>query len=66
MDILSVIGVGVAAFIASNIDDMAVLIVFFAQALLPARQVTFGQYVGFSTLVAISVAGSLISLVVSL
>jgi cadmium resistance protein CadD (predicted permease) len=45
---------------------MAVLIVFFAQALLAARQVTFGQYVGFSTLVAISVAGSLISLVVSL
>jgi cadmium resistance protein CadD (predicted permease) len=64
MDILSVIGVGVAAFIATNIDDMAVLIVFFAQALLPACQVTFGQYVGFLTLVAISVAGSLISLVV--
>jgi cadmium resistance protein CadD (predicted permease) len=66
MEVVSIIGVGVAAFIATNIDDMAVLIVFFAQALLPARQVTFGQYVGFSVLVAVSVAGSLVSLVVPL
>ncbi|MEM3160143.1 MAG: cadmium resistance transporter [Nitrososphaera sp.] len=66
MDPLSTIGVGVGAFVATNIDDMAVLVVFFAQALLPARQVTFGQYIGFSVLVAVSVAGSLISLVVPL
>ncbi|MEP0824000.1 MAG: cadmium resistance transporter [Nitrososphaera sp.] len=64
MDIPAIIGIGVAAFIATNIDDIVVLIVFFSQALISARQVTFGQYVGFSILVAVSVAGSLVSLVV--
>src|SRR5688572_8415726 len=66
MDFFSLIGIGVATFVATNIDDIVILIVIFSQALLPTRQVVFGQYVGFSTLVAISVAGSLVSLVVPL
>jgi cadmium resistance transport/sequestration family protein len=66
MDFFSLIGIGVATFVATNIDDIVILIVIFSQALLPTRHVVFGQYVGFSTLVAISVAGSLVSLVVPL
>jgi len=47
---------GIISFAATNIDDMFVLTLFFSQT--PRRwPVVFGQYLGFTALIAISLAG---------
>jgi cadmium resistance protein CadD (predicted permease) len=47
---------GIIAFAATNIDDMFVLTLFFSQT--PGRRsVVFGQYLGFTALIAISLVG---------
>jgi cadmium resistance protein CadD (predicted permease) len=63
-DFLSLIGLGIAAFAATNIDDIFVLMMFFSALSIPPRHVILGQYLGIGLLVAISAVGSLISLVV--
>ena len=61
----SLIGVGVAAFIATNIDDLFILVFFFAAVpRFPIPQIVLGQYVGMGSLIAVSLLGSLISLVI--
>lgn len=52
-------------FAATNIDDLFVLLGFFADPKLRARHVVLGQYLGIGALYGISVIGSLISLVIS-
>ena len=64
MDFLSVIGLGIASFIATNIDDMLILMAFFANIRFPPLQVVLGQYAGMGALLALALAGSLISLIV--
>ena len=64
VDLLSLIPIGVSAFAATNIDDIFVLMMFFSSLSFPVRHVVLGQYVGIGLLIAISVLGSLISLVV--
>ena len=64
MDILGLVAIGVAAFAATNIDDIFVLMLFFSSLTFAVRQVVLGQYIGIGLLTAISVLGSLISLVV--
>jgi cadmium resistance protein CadD (predicted permease) len=64
IDILGIVTVGVAAFAATNIDDVFVLMMFFSSLSFPVRHVVLGQYLGIGLLVAISVLGSLVSLVV--
>jgi cadmium resistance protein CadD (predicted permease) len=64
VDILSLFAIGVAAFAATNIDDIFVLMMFFSSLSFPVRHVVLGQYIGIGLLIAISVLGSLISLVV--
>jgi cadmium resistance protein CadD (predicted permease) len=64
VDILSPFAIGVSAFAATNIDDIFVLMMFFSSLSFPVRHVVLGQYVGIGLLIAISVLGSLISLVV--
>lgn len=64
MDFFSVIGLGIASFIATNIDDMLVLMAFFANIRFPPFQVVLGQYAGMGALLALALAGSLISLIV--
>lgn len=66
---MSLIGIGVSAFVATNIDDIFVLMLFFsssysASMTFPARQIVLGQYMGIGLLIAISTLGSLIALVV--
>jgi cadmium resistance protein CadD (predicted permease) len=57
-DIMSVIAIGVAAFAATNIDDIFVLMMLFSSSLtFPVRQVVLGQYIGIGLLVAISALG---------
>lgn len=64
IDIISLVAIGVAAFIATNIDDIFVLMIFFSSLAYPVRQIVLGQYLGIGSLVAISVLGSAIALVV--
>ena len=64
IDILGLVAIGVAAFAATNIDDIFVLMIFFSSLTLPVRQVVLGQYIGIGLLIIISALGSLIALVV--
>lgn len=64
IDILGLVTIGVAAFVATNIDDIFVLMMFFSSLTFPVRQVVLGQFIGIGLLIAISALGSLISLVV--
>ena len=63
MDFAALVGVAVAAFIATDIDDIFILILLFSAGY-PARQIVAGQYLGIGLLVAIGVLGSLVALVV--
>jgi cadmium resistance protein CadD (predicted permease) len=64
IDILGLVAIGVAAFAATNIDDIFVLMIFFSSLTFPVRQVVLGQYIGIGLLIIISALGSLIALVV--
>ena len=44
--IFEVLSVGVATFVATNIDDLFILMLFFSKRKYPATQVIIGQYVG--------------------
>jgi cadmium resistance transport/sequestration family protein len=57
MSWLSVCGRAVVAFAATNIDDVFVLTLFFAQKNLKRWHVVVGQYVGLAGLITISLAG---------
>ena len=58
------IAIGVAAFVATNIDDIFVLMIFFSSLAYSIRQIVLGQYIGIGLLIAISGIGSLIAFVV--
>jgi cadmium resistance protein CadD (predicted permease) len=62
--IIGLIGIGAAAFVATNIDDIVVLMVFFSASRFHARNIVIGQYLGIGSLSAISALGSLVALVV--
>jgi cadmium resistance protein CadD (predicted permease) len=64
VDILGSVTIGVAAFIATNIDDIFILMMFFSSLSFPVRHIVLGQYIGIGLLIAISALGSLIALVV--
>lgn len=53
-DFISLLGIGSAAFVASNIDDTFILILLFVTPGLLARNVIIGQFLGIITLVIIS------------
>jgi hypothetical protein len=64
-DFISLIGIGAAAFVATNIDDIVVLMVFSSSSNnFQAQNIVIGQYLGIGSLIAISSLGSLIALVV--
>jgi cadmium resistance transport/sequestration family protein len=58
-DLLTAISTGFVAFAATNIDDIAVLMLLFSQvnATFQRHHVIAGQYLGFSALVAASLLG---------
>ena len=62
--IVMTIALGVGAFISTDLDDIFVLLTFFADPSLQARQIVGGQFLGIGVLVAISLVVSLASLVV--
>ncbi len=65
VDFFSIVGIGATAFVATNIDDLLILIAFFANShRLSLPQIVLGQYAGMGALLAISILGSLIALIV--
>lgn len=63
-DFLDVLGISATAFVATNIDDLLILIAFFANSHFPLSQIVLGQYAGMGALLAIGIVGSLIALIV--
>jgi cadmium resistance protein CadD (predicted permease) len=64
-DFFGILGIGATAFVATNIDDLVILIAFFANSYhFPVTQIVLGQYAGMGALLAVGIAGSLIALVV--
>ncbi|QSJ17498.1 cadmium resistance transporter [Nostoc sp. UHCC 0702] len=64
-EFISVITTGITAFIATNLDDLVILTLFFSQvnATFRPQHIVIGQYLGFCTLVMISLIGFLGGLV---
>lgn len=58
--------VGITAFVATNIDDIIILLLFFSQvdAKFHCRHIVIGQYLGFSLLIVASLPGFFGGLVV--
>jgi cadmium resistance protein CadD (predicted permease) len=63
LDFPALVGIGIAAFVSTNIDDLFILMVFFATLRFPSFQIVLGQYTGMWSLMGVSLAGSLITLV---
>jgi cadmium resistance protein CadD (predicted permease) len=64
VDFIAIVGIGVSAFIVTNIDDIFVLMIFFSHPKYHSYNVIFGQYLGIAILVFVSALGSLLALVV--
>jgi cadmium resistance protein CadD (predicted permease) len=62
--VLELIGQAVALFISTDLDDVFVLLGFFADPKFRIRQIVAGQFLGIAILYAVSVFGSWISLLV--
>jgi len=54
--IYAVLATGVTTFVATNIDDLVLLTLFFARRVKP-RRVVAGQYLGFSAIILVSLLG---------
>jgi cadmium resistance protein CadD (predicted permease) len=63
LDFPALVGIGIAAFVSTNIDDLFILMIFFATLRLPSIQIILGQYIGMGSLMGISLIGSLITLI---
>jgi cadmium resistance protein CadD (predicted permease) len=63
LDFPTLVGIGIAAFVSTNIDDLFILMVFFATLRFPSFQIVLGQCTGMWSLMGVSLAGSLITLV---
>jgi len=55
--IYAVLATGVTTFVATNIDDLVLLTLFFARRVKP-RRVVAGQYLGFSAIILVSLLGA--------
>jgi cadmium resistance protein CadD (predicted permease) len=62
--LLALTGMAVVLFASTNVDDIFVLVGFFADPKLRARDIVLGQYAGFTVLFCVSLAASLLSLVI--
>jgi cadmium resistance protein CadD (predicted permease) len=62
--VLELIGQAIALFISTDLDDVFVLLGFFADPKFRIRQIVAGQFLGIAILYAVSVAGSWVSLLI--
>lgn len=65
VDFFSLFGIGITAFIASNIDDTFILMMLFSSLRFQTRHIVTGQFIGIGVLIIISTLGALIALVLS-
>jgi cadmium resistance protein CadD (predicted permease) len=63
-DFFDILGIGATSFMATNIDDLLILIAFFANSRFSLPQIVLGQFAGMGALLAIGIVGSLIGLIV--
>ncbi|MBW4445263.1 MAG: cadmium resistance transporter [Plectolyngbya sp. WJT66-NPBG17] len=58
-ELITAVPIGITAFIATNLDDILILLLFFSQANanFRHRHIISGQYLGFATLVLLSLPG---------
>jgi cadmium resistance protein CadD (predicted permease) len=61
---LALVGLALALFAFTNVDDIFVLVGFFSDPRVHVREIVIGQYVGIAALFGISVAVSMISFVI--
>jgi cadmium resistance protein CadD (predicted permease) len=61
---VALLGLAVVLFLSTNVDDLVVLVAFFANARFRARDVVAGQYAGVAGLFIVSVAGALLTLAI--
>lgn len=61
--VLELIGQAVGLFISTDLDDVLVLLGFFADPRFRIRQIIAGQFIGIAILYAVSVVGSWVSLI---
>lgn len=64
MPLMLLLLTSIAAFASTNIDDIFLLMLFFGDRKYRPRQVVGGQYLGFVSLVAVSLLGSLLGILV--
>jgi cadmium resistance protein CadD (predicted permease) len=62
--LVALLGLAVVLFFSTNVDDLVVLIAFFANSRFRARDVVAGQYAGMAVLFIVSVAGALLTLAI--
>jgi cadmium resistance protein CadD (predicted permease) len=62
ISLLALTGMAVVLFASTNVDDIFVLVGFFADPKLRARDIVLGQFAGIGTLFCASLAASLLSL----
>jgi cadmium resistance protein CadD (predicted permease) len=58
------LGLAITLFVSTNVDDLFVLVGFFADRAFRRRDIIAGQYAGSAVLFALGLAGSLLSLVI--
>jgi cadmium resistance protein CadD (predicted permease) len=63
--LIALVGLAIVVFASTNIDDIFVLLGFFADSHLHGRNVGIGQYLGIAALVGVSIVASLVSLVLA-
>jgi cadmium resistance protein CadD (predicted permease) len=63
-DLLATLGVAVVVFVSTNLDEILLLAVFFADPRMRARSVVVGQFLGIGALVAASAVAAWASLAV--
>jgi cadmium resistance protein CadD (predicted permease) len=61
---MEIIIASIIAFATTNLDDIFILTLFFSNSGYTTKNVILGQYLGISTLIAISFVGSFIGLII--
>ena len=62
---MGLLGLAIALFVSTNVDDMFLLVGFFADPKFRPKDIVTGQYAGITALFALSLLGSLLALVIS-
>ena len=62
--LVELLGLAIVLFVSTNVDDLVVLVGFFAHPKFRARDIVAGQYAGVAILFMVSAAGALLSLVI--